>query len=204
MQILKYEFIGKNKYNLYLSNGEVLELSEEVITQNQLLFKKKIDQELYYKINADNKIYQFFEIAAKYISLRLRSIKEIRDYLQKKGASDDEIDLVIDKLINTGYLDDDRFTQAFINDKLNFTTMGDYKIRLELDKLGVSQSIIEKNISLIDDELIENKIKKVIDKDIRTNKKYKGIALKNKIYNHLLTSGYSKEKVINIINNYDF
>ena len=45
MQILKYEFIGKNKYNLYLSNGEVLELSEEVITQNQLLFKKKIDQE---------------------------------------------------------------------------------------------------------------------------------------------------------------
>ena len=28
--------------------------------------------------------------------------------------------------------------------------------------------------------------------------------LKNKIYNHLISQGYSKEKVINIINTYDF
>ena len=47
-------------------------------------------------------------------------------------------------------------------------------------------------------------INKIIDKDISTNKKYSGIKLKNKIYNHLLTLGYSKEKVISIINNYNF
>ena len=47
-------------------------------------------------------------------------------------------------------------------------------------------------------------MRKIIEKDIKTNKKYTGIKLKNKIYNHLITSGYSKEKVINIINSYNF
>ena len=47
-------------------------------------------------------------------------------------------------------------------------------------------------------------MKKIIDKDIKNNKKYNGSELRNKIYNHLISQGYSKEKVINIINTYDF
>ena len=50
----------------------------------------------------------------------------------------------------------------------------------------------------------KNFIEQIIDKDIKNNKKYNGSELRNKIYNHLISQGYSKEKVINIINTYDF
>ena len=60
------------------------------------------------------------------------------------------------------------------------------------------------NIINIDRSVIIDRIKKIIDKDIRCNKKYSGIILKNKIFNHLITQGYSKEIVIDIINTYDF
>ena len=96
------------------------------------------------------------------------------------------------------------FTKAFIKDKLAFTSMGDYKIMMELQRLGVSYDIIEDNISLIDEDLLEEKIRKYIEKDIRTNKKYSGTMLKNKIYYHLVSSGYSKDRVISILNNYNF
>ena len=92
-------------------------------------------------------------------------------------------------------------SSGFIKDKLSFTNMGDYKIKMELQRLGVSYEIIEDNISLIDENLLEEKIKKYIEKDIRINKKHSGTILKNKIYNHLVSSGYSKEKVISILNN---
>lgn len=62
------------------------------------------------------------------------SIKEVRDYLSKKCDNSYYIDMAIDKLIGYKYLDDDRFTKAFINDKINFTMMGDYKIRKELER----------------------------------------------------------------------
>lgn len=204
MQIVKYEFTKKNKYNVYLSNGEVLNLQEQVITENELLLKKEMSQELYNKLVRDNKIYELMEMAVKYISIRLRSIKEIKDYLLKKGGSNNEVEDAVQKLIESGYLDDDRFTKAFIKDKLKFTTIGDYKIKIQLNKLGVSTSIIEDNMNKIDEHIIEEKIKKIIEKDKKTNKKYSGQILKNKIYNHLLNQGYSQEKVITIINTYDF
>ena len=204
MQIVKYEFTKKNKYNVYLSNGEVLNLQEQVITENELLLKKEMSQELYNKLVRDNKIYELMEMAVKYISIRLRSIKEVKDYLLKKGGSNNEVEDAVQKLIESGYLDDDRFTKAFIKDKLKFTTIGDYKIKMQLNKLGVSTSIIEDNMNKIDEHIIEEKIKKIIKKDKKTNKKYSGQILKNKIYNHLLNQGYSQEKVITIINTYDF
>ena len=204
MQIVKYELIKKNYYNIYLSNGEVITLSDKVITENELLLKKEIDKELYDKLLYDNRIYEYMEMGIKYISVRLRSIKEIRDYLIKKGASTDISEKATDELIRLGYLDDNAFAKAFIKDKLNFTTMGDYKLRKELERLGVDNNIIEDNLSKIEDTIYEDRMKKIIDKDIKTNKKYDGIKLKNKIYNHLLSQGYSKERVISTINKYSF
>lgn len=204
MEIVKYELTKKNIYNVYLSNGEVLELDESVITNNELLLKKRIDNDLYDKLKRDNKICILVNASIKYINVRLRSIKEIKDYLLKKEDDTDLIDEVISRLIKMGYLDDRRFTEAYIKDKLNFTSWGDYKIINELNKLGISSLDIEDNIDLLNDDILNERMRKIIDKDIRTNKKYSGLKLKNKIYNHLLTSGYSKEKAISLINSYDF
>lgn len=204
MEIVKYELTKKNIYNVYLSNGEVLELDESVITNNELLLKKRIDNDLYDKLKRDNKICILVNASIKYINVRLRSIKEIKDYLLKKEDDTDLIDEVISRLMKMGYLDDRRFTEAYIKDKLNFTSWGDYKIINELNKLGISSLDIEDNIDLLSEDILNERMRKIIDKDIRTNKKYSGLKLKNKIYNHLLTSGYSKEKVISLINSYDF
>ena len=204
MKIEKYELTKKNIYNVYLSNGEVLELNGKVITDNELLIKKDIDNELYDKLKRDNTICILVDTSVKYIDRRLRSINELRDYLKNKEEDTIIIEEVIDKLIDYKYLDDDRFTKAFIKDKLNFTNWGDYKIKNELKRLGVNEEIIYNNMTSIDDNIYYERINKIIDKDISTNKKYSGIKLKNKIYNHLLTFGYSKEKVISIINNYNF
>lgn len=204
MKIEKYEFTKKNNYNIYLSNGEVITLNERVITKNELLLKKEIDNELYDILMHDNKVCEAFDAGVKYISIRYRSIKEMKDYLLKKEYPSDIVDEAIQSLISNTYLDDDRFTKAYIKDKMAFTSKGDYKIRMELSSLGIDNSIIDNNILTIDNDILINKMKKIIDKDIKNNKKYNGSELKNKIYNHLINQGYSKEKVINVINTYDF
>lgn len=204
MKIEKYELTKKNSYNIYLSNGEVITLNERVITKNELLLRKEINSELYDKLKYENNIYDAIDKAIKYISVRLRSTKEIKDYLIKKGYSLDVVEAAIKELLNNKYLNDDIFTKAYIKDKLTFTSKGDYKIKMELVQLGIDNNIIESNIAMIDEDMLINRIKKSIEKDIKTNKKYKGIVLKNKIYNHLITQGYSKERVLNVINIYDF
>lgn len=204
MLIEKYELTKKNKYNVYLSNGEVVTLDERVITENELLLKKELNSELYDKVLNENIVYEMIDVSIKYIGIRLRSIKEIKEYLNKKYEEKELIEIAVSKLIKLGYLDDNKFAKAFIKDKFQFTSMGDYKIKLQLQHLGVSYDIIENNISLIDDKSLEDKIKKQIDKMFKTNRKYTGQMLKNKIYAHLVSAGFSKDKVLTILNTYDF
>ena len=50
MKIDKYEKIGKDKYRLFLSNGEVIDTYDNVILDNELLLKKELDNSLYNRI----------------------------------------------------------------------------------------------------------------------------------------------------------
>lgn len=202
MKIIKYEKKGNNTYKIYLENDQTINIYEDVILNNNLLYKKEIDSNLLEKLSTDNEKEDVYNKCVKYISLRIRSAYEIREYLRKKQIEEPLIELTIDKLNKNNLLNDEKFTSAFINDKLNFTTMGPYRIEQELKKHKIEENIIYKYIRNISEETIDNKINKQIIKLMKSNKKKQNI--RNKIYMNLLSLGYSNEMILRNINNYDF
>ena len=202
MKIEKYEKIGVNKYRIYLSNGEVVDTYDEVILENDLLRKKTLDSNLYNKILIETNIQKYYNACVKFINVRLRCTKEIVNYLKRKGAETEDIEIIIKKLTDKGYLNDERFVEGFIKDKLRFTSMGEYQILAELKNLNISNQIIEKKRYLMDDDIIQEKINKLIEKQIKSNKKLDNYKLRNKIYNYLLRQGYNNSQVISSLNQY--
>lgn len=204
MKIEKYKKIKEDLYRVLLDNGEIIDIYEDVILANNLLYKSEIDQNLLDKINIENNYQLAYNISVKYIMVRLRSINEIKVYLTKKGYSKDVVDKVIEKLIKNKLLDDEIFTKAYINDKLNFTNVGKYKLISELTtKMKVDNSIVY-NVLESYKEVWNDRIEKLINKYLKSNKKYRGNTLKNKLYIYLVNLGYDKDKVISVLNNYDF
>lgn len=199
MKIEKYVKLSKNKYRIIFENGEVFDTYDNVILDNDLLLTHGISLELYKKILNDTTMYEKYYSCLKYISIRIRSTNEIKKYLKKKGASEQEINLIIEKLLATKNLDDDYFTKCYINDKLKFTSWGPYKIIFELKQHDINQEIINKYNYLFESNLIYNKISKIIDKQIEANSKLDKYKLKNKIYNHLFKSGYDSSMITNIL-----
>ena len=202
MKIIKYEKKGNNTYKIYLENNQSINVYEDVILKNNLLYKKELDSILLEKISKENEDEDIYNKCVKYISVRIRSIHEIKEYLRKKEIDESLIQNTIDKLIKNNLLNDEIFTKAFTHDKLNFTTMGPYKIEQELKKHKIDESIIYKYIRNIDDEIIDSKINKQIVKLMKSNKKKQNI--RNKIYLNLLSLGYSNEMILRNINNYEF
>lgn len=201
MKIIRYEKKGNNNYNIYLDNNKKITINEDVILKHKLLYKKEIDEFLLEEIIKDNNNYDIYNKCVKYIGVRLRSINEIREYMQRKNVEDSLIEDTITRLINNKLLDDEIFTKAFIKDKLNFTTMGPYRIELELKKHHIDNNIISKYINDIDYNILENKINKQITKLIKSNKNKPN--LKNKIYTNLLNLGYSSELILDNLNKYN-
>ena len=202
MKIEKYESINNGQYKIYLSDGTILKINSDVIINNNLLYKKEIDNTLLNKILKENDNANIYNKCVKYISVRLRSKKEIIDYLKKLNI-DNTAD-IIDKLTKNNLINDEVFTKAFIKDKINFTSYGPYKIRQELNKYNIDNEIIDKYIKDIDEEILIGKIDKQINKMIKSNRKYSGNILKSKIYNNLYNNGFDKDMIINVLNNYNF
>jgi len=199
MKIDKYEKTGKDKYRIYLNNGEVIDTYDNVILSNELLLKKEINQILYQKILEETSIEEHYISCQKYIDYRLRSTKEIKDYLTKKEVDNKTSEIIINKLIKNNYLDDDYFCKCFISDKLKFTNMGAYKIINELKRNEIDETIINNYNYLIDDEVMNERINRLIDKSLKTNKDKS--KLRNKLYNNLVRLGYPINLVITNLNN---
>lgn len=202
MKIEKIVKLKSGKYKLYLDNKEVITTFDEVILNNNLLFNKEIDNDMYLKINEENNYYNLLNLSIKYISKRLRSEKEIINYLENKTNDIYMINNIIEDLKNQNLINDRRFAKAYITDKINLTNSGIIKIKNELINLGVNEEIVEEEISNIDIKMDNSKLDKLILKKIRLNHKYSNSFLKQKILNDMLNLGYKKEDIINIFDKY--
>ncbi len=200
MVIEKYTKLKNGQYKLRLDNNTNILLHEDLILKHNLLINKNIDEEQIDKLLEENTSYIAYDLALNYLKIKMRSKKEIIDYLTKKGVNQNLIDNAIDLLIKQGYLNDDIYTKAYINDRIKLSYDGPYKIRESLLKLGISEDIINNNIDIFDKELEIEKINKIIDRQIKTNHNKGNNLLKRKILDYLVMQGYTKEVVINEVN----
>lgn len=201
MKIIKYQKKGNNNYQMLLDNDKKYTINEDIIIKYKLLYKEEIDEFLLDEILQANADYDIYNKCVKYISVRLRSINEIREFMKRKNTSEELIEETIQKLLSKKLLNDDAFAKAFVNDKLNFTTMGPYRIAAELKKHYIDSAIITKYINNIDNNILEEKINKQITKIIKSNKNKPN--LKNKIYNNLMNLGYAQTMILDGLNKYN-
>ena len=140
------------------------------------------------------------KFAMKLISLRKRSVFEIKKRLRKKKFEGDIIEEVLQELENYKYLNDEEFAEAYINDRINFNPRGRFLIKKELNERGIAENIIERKIEeLLSKEKEIESAKKMAEKKSRTiNDRTDKIKVNQKIRSYLQSKGYSFD-IINLV-----
>jgi len=196
MHIEKYTKLKGGQYKLNLDDGTNVLLHEDLILKYNLLIIKEVTREQLDELLEENTSYIAYSLCLDYLKTKMRSKKEIKEYLLKKEVKEEFINNAIDILSNQGYLNDEVYCKAFINDRINLSSDGPFKIKENLLKLGIDEQIIQKNITIFNSELELERIRKLIDKHIKTNHNKSKYALKKKIVDNLTTLGYTKYLVI--------
>ncbi len=202
MKIGKYVKGKANKYKV-LIDDEPYTLYDDVIVKYNLLMKHDIDKELFTEMIKYNSELDSYYMSIKYITIKLRSELEIRNYLSKKEISSNVIDKTIKRLKDNHFLNDEVYTKAYINDQINLTNNGPKKIRKDLIKLGIAEEYIDEYLTKIDHQIWIDKINNFIEKKIRLNHNSSANFLRMKISNELINMGYDKEDINSYINSYD-
>jgi regulatory protein len=84
-----------------------------------------------------------FELAVRALSRRERTVQELRAWLAQREVEAGEADEAIERLIEMGQLDDERYASLFAEDKRELFGWGPTRIREALIEKGVARQIAE-------------------------------------------------------------
>lgn len=202
MKIQKYSKGKSNQYKVTIDNEDYT-IYDDVIIKFGLLLKKDIKESELKDILKYNDELDSYYLSIKYITKKLRSEKEIYEYLKKKEISENIINSTITKLRENKFLNDELYLKSYINDQINLSNNGPKKIAKNLVSLGLDESQINIALDNIDSSIWEEKIDKYISKKVSTNHNSSIKMLKIKIINDLVNLGYDKEDILPILNRYD-
>ena len=198
MKIMKYK---KDKLNTYIVTIDMKDyvLYDDIIVKYELLLKKNIKEEQLESILKENKELESYYVALMYLARNEKCQSEIEAYLKKKGYSNDNILNTIKRLQKEGYLNELSYVKHFLHDETLLTMNGPEKIRKRLLELNINDEVVKDALNEIPKEVWEDKIIKIINKKISTNKKFSASLLKQKISNYLYQNGYPKEMFYSLL-----
>lgn len=194
MKIIHIRKTGKNKYEIELSNKKI-KTYDTIILKYQLLLKKDITEELLQTIEEESKGAEIYDKTLQFIGRKLRSKKEVIDFLNKQEVCLEEQTNIINRLNEQGLFNEKAYIEAYIHDRINFSNDGPNKIKEELLKTEFELDLILAELERIDKNVVEEKLKKLISKKLNSNHKYSQNYLKQKITEQMTMLGFSKEMV---------
>ncbi len=201
MEIKNIKKLKSGKYKIEIDDTKITTY-DDVILNNNLLYKKHIDNKLLENINIETSYYDVYNKVIKYISIKLRSKKEILEYLNKNKIEENDKNKIIKDLTNAGLLNDENFAKAFISDKIYLSNDGRLKIKKELLEHNINEDIIDKYLYSYEESIFEEKLSKLMTKKIKTSK-YNGYLLKQKLFYEFNNLGYENDIITKVYNSID-
>jgi regulatory protein len=152
------------RYNIFVNDKFSFSLDEVQLVKLGLKKGQEVSTEDLAKFKSESDFGKNYIRAVDFISRRPRSEREIRDYAWRKQWSKENLENVIKRLYERGYLNDEKFAESFVRSRANLRNFSTRKMKVELIKKGINSAIIEKVLSENNDFDENESLKKLIQK----------------------------------------
>ena len=141
----------EGRYNVFVDGKYSFSLDEVQLAALALRKNMEIDEQQLDQLKSESSFGKNYIRALDLVSRRPRSQREIRDYAFRKQWTKANTDRVIERLLERGYLNDAKFAEIFVRSRANLRNYSTRRMKLELQKKGVSSDIIDQVLSESDD-----------------------------------------------------
>ncbi len=119
-----------------------------------------------------------------------RSSGDARRLMSRWSVERADQEVILQRLIKDRFIDDERYAAAFVREKLNLSGWGAYKIRAELSRKGISESIIAEQLSQLDGDQMRTRLDELMAKRARSVKYNSKYHLRDKLTRYGASLGY--------------
>ena len=200
MRITKIERQKKHpsRKSVFIDDAFAFGVTDEVMVRFSLHQGAELDKETVEKILLTENEETAKQKAFRFLAIRPRSKKEIRDYLSRKEYAEPTIANVVAKLESMMMLDDLSFARMVCRDALAKKPVGEKMLRQGLFRKGVPKSIMETVVGEFftpeSELLLALKAAELQRARVRrSSKKIDEVQLKKKILDFLVRRGFDFE-----------
>ncbi|HNS11759.1 MAG TPA: regulatory protein RecX [Bacteroidia bacterium] len=135
----------------------------------------------------------------KYCAYQERSQQEVRNKLFQWGLYSDHVESMIVDLIEDNFIKEERFASAFTGGKFRQKKWGKLKIKRALKEKKITEPLIKKALSQIQEKEYLTTLKAVIKTRGRTEKETNPYKRKYKLAAYAIQRGFEPELVWSVI-----
>lgn len=138
-----------------------------------------------------------------YCAYQERSQQEVRDKLYSYGLHSNEVEDVICNLIETNFLNEERFATAYTMGKFRIKNWGKLKIRQGLKLKRVGDNLIKKALNLIPADDYELVLRTLLEKKDASLKEKDAYKRRQKLIMYGMSKGYERDIIFDCLNSSD-
>lgn len=109
------------------------------------------------------------------------------------GVADADARRVLDRLIADRFIDDRRYAEAFVREKMNLSGWGRYKISAVLRAKGIPQALVAEAMAQTDGTDMGERLTEILLRRMRTLKAAAPFDARAKLMRYALSQGYDYE-----------
>jgi len=196
MLIEKISLKSSRNPNIFIVeiDGEKYIMHSEIIVKYGIATNAEISQEKLQEVVFESDVMIATNLSMNYVSSKLISAKQLKDYLRGKGYKGDVITKVVDKFNEYGVINDENFASSYINIKQH--SMSKRALEQKLMQKGVNKEITKNYLDEFDDyEVAVRMAEKFMRSKEWTEENV------TKLLRHLSYKGFDYDTINKVINN---
>lgn len=139
---------------------------------------------------------KYLNATLRFLSFRLRSEKEVKQFLTEKKVDPEIQDRILQSLYKNKLLDDERFAKWWIEQRTTFKPKGPQIIKMELRQKGISDEVISNELSSAEIKTVNSEnIKTLIEKRVQRYTSLPPREAKQKLQQFLLRRGFDWDTI---------
>lgn len=196
---------NKGRYNIFLDYGQGeaygFSVDEDILVKYRLQKNMELDEATIEAMKQTDEIHKFYTLAINYLSYRMRSEKEIRDYLNDKEADPEHINEIVARLKKEKLLDDQEFANSLVRTRIMTSSKGPLLLKKELIEKGVNKSQAEVALEYFTFDKQYEKAMKFAEKKMKNDGKKSFRQQIQNVQQTLMQKGYQGEVVQEVLAN---
>lgn len=147
-RILQIHPLGGHEgyHELVLDSGEAFRVRSEDVPALDLQAGATVNAALLEQLRDGDAAIRAVEKAYRFLSVRMRSRRELEDRLRRYGFADSIIRGVFSRLEGSGFIDDERFASAWVRGRIALRPSGAGLLRRELFQKGIAREVIDRTL----------------------------------------------------------